>query len=108
MPWWIIASLGANVSIAGVEYFNRVSTAPTFLHQLMLTAPLIFAAQYGLYHCWRGAPSMFMAWAVFTVGNAVIRVLSVRYVLGEPVDWMPTLAGIAVMMGGAYLVKVGS
>jgi hypothetical protein len=108
MPWYI-AAIVANLAIAGVEFVNRRSGSldTGLMETLALTAPLIFIAQIGLYYCWRDAPSMMLAWAVFTVGNTSLRMISSQYMVGEPLSWA-TVAGVSTIFFGAYLVKVGS
>jgi multidrug transporter EmrE-like cation transporter len=50
---------------------------------------------------------MMLAWAVFTVGNTVARIVSSQFFVGEPLSWA-TLAGISTIFAGACLVKAGS
>ncbi len=104
-PWWA-ASILANFTIAAIEGLNRNAGFTNFGNAIVCTMPLIFAAQYGLFYAWRDAPSMMMAWAFFTAGNSVLRLLSVQYYAGEPLN-VTTLAGTAVIFFGAWIVKQG-
>lgn len=104
MTWWM-ASILANVCIAAVEYFNRTAGFATFGHALITTAPFIVAAQYGLFRAWDGAPSLMFAWAFFTLGNTLFRLVSVHwFVGGEHVGWQ-TLLGVSLIFGGAAVIK---
>lgn len=103
MAWWI-ASLIANVAIIGTEYLNRHATGG-WLSVLPQTFPLIVVAQFCLFRAFNDAPHWFMAWAVFTVGNSIMRVSAVG-LMGEKVaSWPIALASITVMMCGAFLMK---
>lgn len=106
MPWWIAASLMANAAIISVEYLNR--TEPTLGSALVRTWPMIILAQVCLYFSWHHAPSLMVAWAVFALGNSMMRLAMVGCILGEPMKTAWTLAGIAAMVGGSYLVKLGT
>ncbi len=106
MSWWA-ASILANFAIAVVEYLNRVGGYPDFLRAVMVTGPFIVAAQFGLFYAWRDAPSFMFAWAFFTAGNLLLRLISAQLMIGEPLTW-PTIAGVSAMLAGAYLVKIGS
>jgi len=104
MPGWLIASLGANLAINAIEYLNRTGGFATPIDAFKVTAPLIILAQIGLFYAWKGAPSMMVAWAVFSSANCVVRLLSNHYLVGEPLAWQGW-AGVAVMFGGMWLVK---
>jgi multidrug transporter EmrE-like cation transporter len=105
LPWWFVASLMANVAINVIEFMNRTASHGTsFPQQLLLTWWLILVAQFGLFHAWKGAPSMMIAWAVFSSMNALMRLVSNHFFLGEPLSWQGW-AGVAVMFAGMYLVK---
>lgn len=106
MLWWQ-ASILANVAIGIVEYLNRTGGYSTFPVALLHTLPFIAAAQLGLFYAWRDAPSFMIAWAFFTVGNSVLRCISAQFFVGEPLSWY-TVAGVSVMFGGTYLIKMGS
>lgn len=105
MTWWLWGLL-ANACIVLIEFLNRKAGAVSYLEQLTVTAPLIFVAQMGLFYCWRDAPKMLLAWAVFTLGNCAFRLISVQWAVGEPPGWV-TLAGVAMMIAGAFTVKAG-
>ncbi len=106
MPWYV-ASLLANAAIMGVEYINRANPGG-WLHALPQTAPLIVVAQWGLYHAWSGAPHWMLAWVVFALGNAALRVAAVYlFANGEVASWGHILAGTVAMLAGAFIIKEG-
>ncbi len=104
---WIAAAIGANIVINLIEYLNRTQGWASPWQALKVTAPLILLAQIGLFYTWRYAPTMMVGWAVFTAGNAVIRLVSNHYFVGEPLSYTASL-GVAVMFAGMMIVKGGS
>jgi len=106
VPWWVVAALLANCSIVGVEYLNR--TQPDLQSALMRTWPLIVLGQVCIFYAWHYAPSLLMAWAVFALGNSLMRVAMVTAVLGEPAKLTWVFLGISLMFAGSYAVKVGT
>lgn len=109
VPWipWYVACMIANAGIMAVEYINRI-TPGGWHNALPKTLIFIVIAQWSLYHAWVHAPHWFSAWIVFTIGNSLMRILAVQ--LGashEVVSWGHAIAGIAIMMAGALLVKMG-
>lgn len=106
MTWWL-ASLIANVSIIFTEYTNRAHPGG-WTEALPYTFLPIVLAQWCLWLSFSGAPHWLTAWAVFTVGNSVMRVGGVYVMSGHEVtSWSHALLGITVMIGGAFLVKEG-
>ena len=106
MTWWV-ASLMSNVAIIMTEYLNRSATGG-FASVLPKTLPLIIIAQFCLFRSFNGAPNWLMAWAVFVVGNATMRITAVNLMAGHEVsNWYYALTGISIMIGGAFLVKTG-
>lgn len=107
MPWWSWA-LVANLCIIATEYVNRHATGSWFsvIHK---TGPLIVVAQFGLFCVWKGAPSWYVAWIVFTLGNSVTRALFVASTssAGEIGNWYRVLAGVGVMLAGSLVIKSG-
>jgi hypothetical protein len=106
MPYWVLANLLANASIMCVEYLNR--TQPDLPAALLRTWPLIVVGQVCLWYSWKHAPSLLLCWAVFSVGNSLMRLALVTSILGEPTRMPWVLGGIGLMFGGSYLVKVGT
>ncbi len=103
MSWWIFCII-ANVAIIATEYQNRQAVG-SWWSILPQTAPLIVVAQYALFRAFNEAPHWFLAWAVFTVGNSIMRVSAVG-LMGEKVgSWPLAAAAIGIMMGGAFLMK---
>lgn len=107
MPWWV-ASLLANICIMGVEYFNHAGGYGSWMRTLPRTGPLILVAQWGLYRAFSESPNWMMAWAVFTLGNAVMRVAANAVLAGNQIgSWLHVLTGVAVMMLGSLVLKGG-
>lgn len=105
LPWWA-SSLGANASITMIEYLNRTAGYPTFAHALCHTAPLILLAQWGLYRSWSAAPSFLMAWLFFSMGNAVMRIISARFFVGEPIS-PATWVGVVLAIAATVVARFG-
>jgi len=107
MTWWM-ASLAGNAAIIAIEYFNRSATG-SWAETLLRTAPLIVLAQYFLFVSFNGAPHWFTAWAVFSLGNSVMRVAMVAATTagGGVASWPQVLAGIAAILAGQYYLKGG-
>lgn len=106
IPWWIFASLLANVSLISVEYFYR--SQADFAAAMSRAWPLIVLGQVGLYFAWHNAPHLLVAWAIFSIGNSLIRLAMVTFILGEPTKIPWALAGISLMFVGGYVVKMGT
>lgn len=105
VPWWAWGLL-ANACVALNEYVARAGTT-SFLQSLWYMWPFYVLLQLGIFYGWRGAPSMMLAWAVFTVTNSAFRLVNVTWAVGEPPS-ATTLAGVALMVMGAYAIKLGS
>lgn len=103
---WILWSLLANVSITFLENLYRKGIYPDFLSALPYIIIPILLAQLGLFHSYKLAPSLFMAWVVFFSINTVMRIGNNVY-LGEPIN-THIILGIVAIMAGAYLIKLGS
>lgn len=106
---WIVASLTSNVAIIACEYINRNSA--TFGGAITRTWYLIALAQVCLFITFNrhvGASHWFLAWAVFALGNAMMRVGAVAWTSPQEVSsWYTVITGITVMLGGALLMKSG-
>jgi hypothetical protein len=96
----------ANVAITATEYLNRTAGYETFGQAILRTGPLVMAAQWGLWRSWSDAPSFLTAWAAFTLGGAVLRLLSVHFLVGERLTWT-AFAGVSLVMLGGQLVRQG-
>lgn len=105
MPWWMI-SLIANFAIITTEYINR--TSPTQLDALKKTAILIVIAQTCLYYSYNGAPSLMMAWVVFTIGNSAMRLGMAGLILNEPLKLPWALLAVGLMTAGAWCIKLAT
>lgn len=103
---WFAWSIIANFAIAGTEYLNRTGGYNHAGEAFARTAPLIFIAQVGLFYAWRDAPAFMTAWAFFTVGNIMLRVLSSHFMVGERLT-LDVAFGIAMVVMGGHLVRQG-
>jgi len=100
---WIAVSLLTNLAVISVECLNR--TSPSLLFALSRTWPLIVLAQFGLWYSYRHAPSLLMAWVVFTAGNSVLRLLATGNVLGETFQTRWAILGAGLIACGAFCMK---
>ncbi len=105
IPWWSW-SIVANLSIAIVEYFNRTAGWDHFGVALSRIGPLMLLAQCGLFYAWRDAPSFMYAWAVFTLGNVGLRVISSHFFVGEKLTLTAGL-GVSLIILGGHFVRMG-
>ena len=103
MPIWILHSVLANLCIMGIEYVYRVKSFPDFSSALPYMLVPILIAQYSLFYLFREAPSYLLAWAVFFLGNGIIRV-AVSVYLGEPMNGQ-IVAGLLLIGAGAFFMK---
>lgn len=107
MPWWA-ASLLANVAVIAIEWINHAGGYGSWPRTLLRTGPLIVVAQWGLYRAFSTADHWLWAWAVFTIGNAVMRVAANGLLAGNQVgSWGHVMTGIAVMILGSLVLKGG-
>jgi hypothetical protein len=102
LPWWAW-SVVANVAIAGIEFTNRTGGFANPGQAFNRTWVLILISQAGLFYSWRYAPSFMWAWAVFTSGNIILRVLSSHFLVGETLTWKVGLGVILVLAGGQFV-----
>lgn len=104
---WILASVLANACIIAVEYLNHAGGYASFGAALLRTWPLILVAQWGLFVAFSSSPHWMAAWAVFTVGNSLMRVAAVSAKGGEITSYPHILLGVAVMIAGSMVIKEG-
>lgn len=104
-PWWVV-SLASNAAIIRTEYLNR--TAPSFPAALVNTWPLILFAQACLFYSYNRAPSLLIAWVVFTTGNSAMRLIMARFFLDEPFRPAWALAAASLMIAGSYCIKMAT
>lgn len=101
---WLLWLLLANVAIAFVEWSYRVARYSTFLDALPYTIIPILIGQIGLFHGFRGASSLFVAAAVFTLCNVLLRVF-VTYYIGETLN-IANWCGVVLLVVAVLLLKV--
>lgn len=105
IPWWAY-SIFANLAIMLVEYTNRTSNYEHFGQQFAQMWPFILLAQFGLFYTWRDGPSFMYAWAFFTTGNIMCRVVSAHFFVGEKLTFNVAI-GIAIILLGGHFVRMG-
>ncbi len=105
MPWWAW-SIVANIAIQINEYIARRAGVHGFIETLPYTAVPIVVLQVAIFYMYRDAKSFMLAWAVYFVGSVSCRFVTASLV-GEPPSLLQAL-GVAVIVGGAVLVKLGS
>ena len=103
---WVAWSLVANVAIIGLEYMYRMVDYRSFWDGLPHFVLPILATQLALYYMFKDAPSYLLAWAAFTVGNTVLRLMSNHWFIGDKMNWM-IMAGVSVIVLGTFLIKEG-
>lgn len=106
MTWWMWSGV-ANILIMGLEYSYRTKLFDSFLQGLPYMIVPLLIMQFALSMSFKGAPTYMLAWAVLTVGNAVLRVGSNHFFVQEHFNWMIAL-GVAGMIGCGFLIKYGS
>jgi len=103
---YILYALFANINVLTLEYVYRVGTFNSFVSSVPYTIVPILLAQWALFMLFKTAPTYMLAWAMFAVGNAVLRLIP-NYYLNEGIN-MQIIAGIGFMVGGMYLIKLGN
>lgn len=101
---WLLWLLLANGGIMWLEYQYRAGHYVSFLSALPYIILPILCGQVGLFYGFRGAPSIFLAGAVFTIVNVALRTIN-SFLLGE----IPNLynwLGIALLVVSTLLLKV--
>lgn len=94
----------ANLAIMCLEYIYRVGWATSFLGSLHILITPILVGQLGLFYGFRLAPSLFLAGAVFTLMNLILRTGN-SLVLGEQVGvWQ--IVGIVLMAVASLVFKI--
>lgn len=107
VPWFVAVVISV-LAIARTEFLNRtLPTSDGFMGALSHTWWLIILAQWGLWRGWSAAPSMLLAWALFTCLNNVVRLGNAQWAVGEPPSPL-AIVGSALMFVAAWMVKAGS
>ena len=104
IPAWIYWMLLANGSIMVLEYIYRAGTVTSFFSSLHILIIPIMLGQLGLFYGFRLAPSLIFAGIVFTIMNAVLRIINVL-VLGEKFGWQQIVA-LILMVIATLILKV--
>lgn len=94
----------ANISIAIVEYVYRAGDYSSFWEALPWLALPIIISQWALFEGFRVAPSLIYAGIVFSVINAVFRVVN-STILGEGVSVWQVSAVVLVILS-SFLGKI--
>ena len=103
---WVAALVAASAIIQCVEYLNR-HLRVGFMETLMLTAPLIVAAQFGLWFGWRHATHAMLAWATFSLCNTLFRLGAVHFLYKDKLN-VYHLVGVCFAIGAMICMKKGS
>ncbi len=105
MPYyWAMYLVLANCAIAVVEYIYRTAQFHSFWIALPYIAIPILIGQYGLFHGFVLAPSLFVASGVFTCINILFRI-GVTYYIGEHLNLINWL-GVLLLFTSVILLKV--
>ena len=103
LPWWAW-SVVANITIAAIEYLNRVGQFANPGQAFLRTGVFILIAQVGLFYAWRDSPKFMLAWATFFLGNCIVRVLSAQFFVGETLS-LNVVFGVALITAGFFVIK---
>lgn len=92
---WALWLLLANGAVAVTEHTYRAAHFATFWQALPWLAVPIVIAQWALFEGFRGAPSLFVAGAVFSLCNVLFRIGN-TFVLGEHLNLLNWLGVICI------------
>lgn len=101
---WIFWLFVSNAGIFWLEYVYRSARYGGFFESLPYITLPVLVSQMGLFYCFRDAPSLFFAGAVFTLSNVILRIVN-TYLLGEhlsPINWF----GVALLVIATVLIKL--
>lgn len=103
MHWlcWIVLS---NFGIFWIEYVYRSGKYGSFLEALPFICIPVFVSQLGLFYGFRGASSLFVAGAAFTVINVALRFVN-TFRLGETLNTYNYI-GILMLIVATFLIKM--
>lgn len=101
---WLLWIVLANGGIAWMEYQYRAGHYSSFWSALPYIILPMLCGQIGLFYGFRGAPSLFLCGAVFTLINVALRVIN-SFLLGETPNLYNWL-GIALLVVSTLLLKV--
>lgn len=101
---WILWLCLSNIMIMLLEYLYRAGHYSSFLNALPYIIIPVLISQCGLFYGFRGASSIFIAGATFTLINVLLRVVN-SYILHEPpnnYNWL----GLVLLIVSIFLLKV--
>lgn len=101
--WWILSTGSAVLCIAYLENVYRTGRYDSWFEALPYIAVPMLLSQGALFYMFRLAPTFLLGWAAFTVLNALVRLVNAELV-NEPPSFLQ-LAGVSLMLGGAFMVK---
>ena len=101
---WIYWLLLANGSIMFLEYVYRTGWVASFFSGLHILVIPIMLGQLGLFYGFRLSPSLFLAGAVFTTMNLVLRSFNVIYL--KETFGIYQILGLAFMVIATLLFKI--
>ena len=103
---WIVSSLFANLCVMYLEYTFRTLSPIGASWQYLKIALIVAAMQWTWWLTLHYGPGLMTTWAVFTLGNSLLRVISAYWLVKEPPSLM-ILGGVVTMFLGALLIKEG-
>jgi hypothetical protein len=108
MPWWIW-TLVCNLCAVTIECMNHgAGHGATWISVLPKTIWPIVLLQYALYRAWSEGEHILVVWAIFMAGNAVMRVLAVRFFFMEEIgSWWLVGLGTTLLVAGSYAINLG-
>lgn len=101
---WVLWLCLSNAAIMLLEYLYRSGHYSSFLNALPYIALPMLISQAGLFYGFRGASSIFIAGAMFTLVNVILRVIN-SYILQEPPN-IYNWTGLALLVVSIFLLKV--
>lgn len=108
MPWWAW-SIICNFCAVTIECMNHgAGKGSSWIEVLPKTLWPIILLQFALYKAWSHGEHILVVWAVFLLGNAVMRVLAVKFLFHQEVGswWLITL-GASLLVAGSYAINMG-
>ena len=101
---WIVPSLIASLAAVGLEYVYRARWFDNYWQGIWLLLPVGMTIQMMLFYSYRDAPRLLVAWSVFFLLNALLRVGVSTLGLHESFT-LRTGAALGFIILGAILMR---
>lgn len=101
---WTLWIVFANVGIFWLERVYRVGVFSNFISGLPYMIIPMLIGQVGLFYGYRGAPSLLLAGALFTLINIILRIVNSYYIGETPNTY--TWLGILFLIISLTLLKI--